>query len=59
MNNVHEEWLNALERLYLDKACYDEMSKCAIALYKRNFTETAMYGRVAEIINGQTNEEVD
>lgn len=59
VNNVHEEWLNALERLYSDKACYDEMSKCAIALYKRNFTETAMYGRVAEIINGQTNEEVD
>ena len=48
--NELDKWRNALSLLYKDKNLYDSMSMAARVLFKENFTEKAMFSRIADII---------
>lgn len=51
VNNTRTEWFDALEKMYKDKRYYDSMSRAAFELYQKEFTEKAMYRRIAKVIN--------
>ena len=50
VDNTRKEWFDALEKMYKDKCYYDRMSKAAFELYQKEFTEKAMYRRIAEVV---------
>lgn len=49
--NKREAWLSALEYLK-DRNFYNKMSDVARKAYDTRFSETVMYGRISELING-------
>ena len=48
--NELDKWRNALSLLYNDKNLYDSMSMAARVFFEENFTEKAMFSRIANII---------
>lgn len=52
VNNDKESWMAALQQLYAPDGCHAEMSKNAGDIYRRTFTEEAMYRRISNVVNG-------
>ncbi len=53
VENNKDSWQDALRQLYALDGSYEEMSKNAKVVYRREFTEGAMFQRIANVVNGE------